>query len=409
MKTITRMSFIKKERRGSLYTAKNQKGVLVHIHDSHSRQYWVKKRLEEAFFCQSCKQEVVLRLGAKRRWHFAHRTLSTCKGSSTNESLLHQKGKEILHAFFLHTFPKTSMEHYLPQTKQRPDIHVQTAKKGIAIEYQCSTISTEDMITRNNAYRSLNIVPLWILGAQRLKRKHAAQFRLQEFEFYAIYLYNHSRYLYYFDPIQKVFCFLSNVFSLHGNLILANCDFIRINQLTPQRLFSPPWRPATSLNSEYVRYRQKAATQMMLSYPFLLPYYQQMRLDRIPSLIGWTLPAQVYVAAPPHVWQTFFIFDLLEHFPLQKPFSFTTINQRLTTLGKHFQWGLRAQCSYKRVVPTLVVQYLELLISFRYLEKLPDSPLVCKRVYSAKETPDSETILVQKWSEQNKKREMYLS
>lgn len=403
------MCLIKKERRDGLYTAKNQNDAQVHIHNSQSKQYWLKKRREETFFCQSCKQEVVVRLGKKRRWHFAHRKLTACKGSSTNESLLHQQGKELLHAFFLHTFPKTSLEHYLPQTKQRPDIHIQAGNTSIAIEYQCSAISAEDMISRNDAYRSLNIVPVWVLGAQRLKRKRAAQFLLHEFEFYAIYLYNDRRYLYYFDPLCNLFCFLSNLFSLHGNVVLASCDYIKLNQLTPQRLFSPPWRSAISLNDEYVRYRKKAATQMMLQYPFLLPYYQQMRLDRIPPLIGWSLPAQLYVTAPPHVWQTFFVFDILEQFPLHKPFSYTTINQRLTALVQRFQWGLRAQCTYSSVVPKLVTQYMDLLISFRYLEKSAVSSLVYKRVYSAKETIESETVLVQKWSEVNKKQEAYLS
>ncbi len=382
-------------RRDYVYTARNRANEPIYISRAYSKQYWVSKRERELFFCPVCDREVVIKLGSKRSWHFAHRVSTSCTGKAGKETLLHERGKKMLYTFFEKSFPRTKLESYLPQTKQRPDILIEANQ--FVIEYQCSVISVEQIVKRNDDYHAQRLKPIWVLGSNRLKRLGASMFRLQEYEYYAIFTNNQQRFLYYFDPDIQTFCLLTNLISLHKNLILANCQFIKMDQLTPANFFLPASSQITAIARVYDAFRKKASTRTLLQFPHLLTYYLQMQREQTPPIVGWSLPAQLYFLPSPYEWQTFFIFEGLETLPLHHKVSRSTILKQFQSIYDRYQWRIRIRCARETVQVLIVSQYIDLLVSFGYLKRHSDG--VLERVSNAMDISEKNIALMKKWTE----------
>lgn len=70
--------------------AKDKNGNIVYINNL-SKEI---KYKDEEFYCAECNQKMILKMGTKNRWHFAHKIASNCQGGF--ESALHQYAKEII-------------------------------------------------------------------------------------------------------------------------------------------------------------------------------------------------------------------------------------------------------------------------------------------------------------------------
>lgn len=126
------------------------------------------------FFCPSCKEKVIIRVGDKRIAHFAHQRKSQCV-LSAGEGEYHEQGKLDLYYWLKKQGYYVELETYLPQIKQRPDLLLFHNNKKVAIEYQCATIPIKQFISRTAGYKKLDITPLWILGGNRFKRRKQQQ------------------------------------------------------------------------------------------------------------------------------------------------------------------------------------------------------------------------------------------
>ncbi|WP_082407024.1 competence protein CoiA family protein [Bacillus sp. JCM 19041] len=73
------------------------------------------------------------------------------------ESSVHLQGKEDLYHFAKKEV-KVKLEHYLPHSKQRPDILL-GAPCYAALEFQCATISVSTIYKRNHLYLKQGITP----------------------------------------------------------------------------------------------------------------------------------------------------------------------------------------------------------------------------------------------------------
>ncbi|WP_197284374.1 competence protein CoiA family protein [Bacillus sp. JCM 19041] len=51
---------------------------IVSFVERRNETYWRELRKTESFYCPLCKMSVEIRLGSKRRWHFAHMRRSNC-------------------------------------------------------------------------------------------------------------------------------------------------------------------------------------------------------------------------------------------------------------------------------------------------------------------------------------------
>lgn len=152
-----------------LLIAKNEQGKLVLAWQACDA---------ENYFCPECGETVGLRSGRYKEAYFAHHRQSTCI-NDVGESNLHLLGKQQMWQWANHQGWRPSLEVYLPTIQQRPDLLLTYFHQRIAMEFQCSPLSCERLIERNNGYRKLGLGFVWYLGPayhRHLGKAKRAQF-----------------------------------------------------------------------------------------------------------------------------------------------------------------------------------------------------------------------------------------
>lgn len=118
------------------------------------------------YVCPSCLEELILKKGKVKIAHFAHRRDSNCASYGEGETLEHLQGKMDLYEWIQSAGIPVSLEVFLPIINQRADILYTYSGVTIAIEYQCSPISIEDVCLRTKGYERLGIKVIWIAGSK---------------------------------------------------------------------------------------------------------------------------------------------------------------------------------------------------------------------------------------------------
>lgn len=146
--------------------ALNQMGHLVRAEEATRGHQYV---------CPACQAPVRFCQGRKKVPYFAHQ----CAHRGEGETDEHQLGKEQLYRWAELRGWQPQLEVYLPEIKQRADLLVQVGGQPIALEFQCSGLSSARLAQRNAGYRQMGIQPIWLLGSpycRRLQRAKQAQF-----------------------------------------------------------------------------------------------------------------------------------------------------------------------------------------------------------------------------------------
>ncbi|MBM7840369.1 competence CoiA-like predicted nuclease [Alkalihalobacillus xiaoxiensis] len=366
--------------------------TIVTFLEERGESEWREWRDNEKFYCIDCQAEVLLRLGNKRKWHFAHKKKTVCKGSHNGETEKHQKGKTDLYHFFQKDHI-VELESYIPLTKQRPDILIKD-KQMLAVEYQCATIETATIFDRNTRYQSAGINAIWILGGNRLKRQSTYLFKLHGFEWHALQTYKNESYLIYYDSEDKLFCTLRHITALQSDLILAHLIERPIAQASFSILHKPEPLNA-SFHQAYKQYRIKTVVNILLSNrKFQFYLYKQNRRE-LPLLSGWPIPAQKYIQLSPFIWQSFFLLQFLQHIPLTQSISFNSIRSGLVTVMSKQLHPIKPFCSYQKVINQAAKQYLDLLCTFQIFKRQDNQTY--KRVCSIDRISISEDNLIKLW------------
>lgn len=131
-----------------------------------------------AYYCPGCGQGVILRRGKHKITHYAHKRGNNC-GFSEGETLEHLKGKKQIYQWAQKHHWNPQLEVYFPTIAQRPDILLEINGQTVAVEFQCSPLSLERLLARNEGYRQLKIPVWWILGSpylRNLRNKKIVQF-----------------------------------------------------------------------------------------------------------------------------------------------------------------------------------------------------------------------------------------
>lgn len=132
------------------------------------------------YICPDCNGILRLRYGKKYTPHFVHQKKCQNRSFSDGESYVHLKGKFEIAKLLKSANYSFVIEPYLPFIKQRPDLLV-TLKSGqkIAIEFQCSPISSELIRTRTEGFLKHGIQVIWIAGG-----KNATTYKYQYYRCY---------------------------------------------------------------------------------------------------------------------------------------------------------------------------------------------------------------------------------
>ena len=135
-----------------MFLARDKKGHLINALENE-----VKK---QAYYCPDCGTSVRLKNGKNVRTHFAHESLKSCDFYHENEGPEHLENKVALFNWAKKD-AEVEMEYAIPELKQIADILI---NKQLAIEVQCSHLSSKLLQERSNGYRDSGIQVLWLLG-----------------------------------------------------------------------------------------------------------------------------------------------------------------------------------------------------------------------------------------------------
>lgn len=119
--------------------------------------------------------------------YFRHKDKTKCMGYySESETEEHIKGKTDIYKWLVSISKECNLknvilEHYISETKQKPDIYFEQDDKRYVIEYQCTPIASE-YLERRKLYRENGIIDIWILG--KLKYSGYKHIELYEHPYY---------------------------------------------------------------------------------------------------------------------------------------------------------------------------------------------------------------------------------
>ncbi|WP_185971017.1 competence protein CoiA [Alkalicoccobacillus porphyridii] len=357
-------------------------------------------RKQQRFICPICQERVILKLGTKRQWHFSHEQNHSCRIWLEPESAYHLQGKLDIYKWLRKQGVKAGLEVYLPVIQQRPDVICKLNGKLYAIEYQCSSLSEERFLDRTNGYNRVGIIPIWILGGNRLRRKQGVHFQIQGFEWLAAPFSPHhgnQKFLIYFCPETKRWARLDRITSYSSNRAIASLSVMKYNsRISVEELIAPTDHLPFNM-SAWLKQKKKWRTQPMQPYSSksYKTFSKWLYIHRIPPGLfpaeaGWFLPTQHEIVTSPHIWQSFL---LIQCFLPKKKNERITLEELAYSLTDFIMKGFMVsrenfKQSMNKFVSELVYEYAELLTTFHILKKINSSHYVYQNEISILSTYD---------------------
>lgn len=355
--------------------AKMKSGHLVTL-AMLSRRKIESLRCKEKFYCPTCHEKVIIRAGPQTIPHFAHYRKTLCPSAEGGEGPYHEKGKMLLYQWLKKQKMNVTLEKYLPQISQRPDISLKMKQKEIAIEFQCARIPIKQLQQRNEGYLKLGIQPIWILGANQFTRTGPHHLKVDQFTLRFIHRFNSriSTSLYYFCPNVKQFLTASDLFFTRGKTAAVKFQFMNLDSMSFHDLFrlhSFRFSELTHLWT-YEKKRFRIGKRITprgreLSWRQWL-YLKQIPIEHLPSVVYLPVPSQYLMKSPLWDWQSRICLDLIH--PLKEGENFT-VNDCFKLLQNHFH--------KEKALPLInhskhpITEYLKLLQRAQIIQQVSSS------------------------------------
>src|SRR5699024_159489 len=292
-----------------------------------SKEELHKLRKQHTFSCPPCHSEVILKIGEQMIPHFAHKQLQQC-ALQKGEGFYHETGKMILYQWLKSQGLEVYLEKWLPSINRTPDIMIKLEKKEIVIEYQCARIDLQTLHARMNDYKEAGIAQIWILGANRLKRKQNGDLILDEFtKQYIHHFENYFPQIYYFCSKAKKFIIYPHVISSKTN---QNATLPIIRQLYSFTFLDLFKQTGPSQLAQLTLWKRKKYTYRTQSSHRLFGdelkfrkwlYEQNLHIEKLPSLIYLPIATQYKMKTNPWNWQSRLIISIFLHKPKYAIFS----------------------------------------------------------------------------------------
>ncbi|OJF96481.1 competence protein CoiA [Alkalibacterium sp. 20] len=265
-------------------------------------------------FCPSCKEEVIFKNGSIYQSHFSHKNNSDCQTFSEGETPEHMEGKLLLYNWFKKEKIEVQLEAFLPALKQRPDLLVNYKGTNIAIEYQCSTITKEKIISRTRGYKNNGYYVFWILGhklkvSEKVNTKHYAYISMDLSEKY---------YLFQLDQNRKKFEILSDFSGSHTE-VHYTVKSVTVSSTLKDVFRNSVRRQRSGYGIEKNREEQKEYLYQLSFYRyeksrhfFELMYKSGLSVDSLPDSIFCIVPNEWMIATFSYQWKLLMLIWLEE-------------------------------------------------------------------------------------------------
>ncbi|WP_338753572.1 competence protein CoiA [Bacillus sp. FJAT-52991] len=312
---------------------------------------------KSSYYCPQCRRQVIFKAGAIKIPHFAHKHTSTCFSFSESESERHLKGKADLYAW-MSNYSIAKIEPFLSPLSQRPDI---LAANKIAVEFQCSSLTTQLFVERTNGYIQHGYFPFWIYGGPAIARQG------EYFKFTAF----HRLFFQYSDvfgfwflaycPEKEVCTFYSRLTPFTSSLYKASVQNIPLSRLSFPPLFSkqqsiPRFSFAHWLKQKHQWVHKQLYFQQGKYHPFLSDVYESGNNPfLLPEWVGIPVRHMALFKSHPLEWQFYLWKEGLLH----------TIEEAVACLEKYVEKG-RLQLNVFPLIQSpnlyqLVEEYLALI------------------------------------------------
>ncbi|NEU29657.1 hypothetical protein GN156_02565 [bacterium LRH843] len=359
-----------------MFCANLEDGTTISVMDKWHLEELKELRKKRSFYCPMCKEAVQLKLGRKRQWHFAHIANSSCDQTVENETMYHMNGKKQLYEWLKQQQVEAALEVYLPLIRQRPDILFRYDKSLYALEYQCAPIEPSLLEKRTSNYKQLGIIPIWILGGNRLKRHSEQTFSLKTFEWFSSRKNESDQYyLTYYCPNQQKIGYLEQLTPYTPTRLLAAYQEHPIQTLIIKNFLSPPSKKEFPFDywlsiKKHWRYQHPAPypTRTDLFIQQLL-YRKRISPSLFPIEAGWPTDQHYVIESSPFQWQSFLLFECLQYQPLHHSFSSRIAKQCLQPYMNNGIFGHRQTLECHNWTAA-VDGFLHWLCKLNYLEKV---------------------------------------
>lgn len=356
-----------------LLQAKLNNGKLITLFEFSKQEIEV-LRSDHVFICPACKGRVIIKSGSKIIPHFAHQNRKNCQTHEGGEGVYHEQGKVMLYQWLVKQGLDVSLEEYISSIKQRCDIFLRVGKKKIALEYQCARIPIKEIQKRTRSYLRVGIQPIWILGANHLKRSAKHSFKVDQFLLQFLHQFQDQTFpiIYFFDPHSKLFTIIGNLFQtgkrrMIGDFIIKKLDsmiFLDMFKMSvfSKELFLTEWRKA---KYRYRMYQPKKLYGTELSWYNWL-YYKGTHREFLPSIIYLPISSQYRMLTSLWDWQSRICLGFIDPIPIGAVFSLNSC---------HFQFRKSISSDLFPLLQPLadpILEYLHLLCSLGIIEQVSE-------------------------------------
>lgn len=300
--------------------------ILLAAHQKEQIHNFRKKR----FFCPACRKSVIIRAGKKIIPHFAHEQIHDCELDKTGESLYHMRGKLQLFHWLKKQGYAVRLEECVKDSARRPDLLLHTPRgRELAIEYQCASISDEELMRRNEAYERFGIVPIWILGGNRLKRTSTYMFDLpkREQRFLMQHKQNMPLQLLYYCSDTETLCNVQHILLTGKKQTVGQFFFRPLQSLRFPQIFQPLPKNLSEINQAWHSVQARAIEKPLTYAPVAMKrwvmrlYDNGLLLQDIPLSILQPVKTQYQMSVPPYIWQTDMWLEILNHLSVTENIS----------------------------------------------------------------------------------------
>lgn len=333
-------------------------------------------RTHVTFYCPICHEKVIIRAGPYTIPHFAHQQRTICPSAEGGEGIYHEKGKLLLYEWLRRQTKRVSLEHYISDIRQRPDIYLPLKNKQIVIEYQCARIPLDHLKQRSRGYIDANIHPIWILGANQFKRIGQRYLKIDPFTLRFIHQFNpqSSTQLYYFCPNTLQFMIASDLYSTNRRTAMAKFRFFKMDTIRFNDLFHNAFLPALERNQLWAKAKRnfrigdgKRPQGKELTWRQWL-YLKKLAIENLPSEIYLPVSSSFLMTSSLWDWQSRLCLDLIEPLKIGQSFS---ISRCFQLLRSHLQSETNFPLITRGSHP--ITAYLELLCRLNILERVSDT------------------------------------
>jgi competence protein CoiA len=360
-----------------MLTAITKSGKRLCLADAYKKNSLLMLREKEEFFCQTCQEKLVMKLGEKRIFHFAHNKGSACPEHHERESDYHLEGKRQLYQWLQYLGLRPVLEQYDSVIRQRPDIVFTWKNTRYALEFQCSSIPAKLFSSRTNAYLENQYIPLWILGGNQFQRKSVNTVALSAFHYFFLRKTPQDDWtLPYFCPDKKMFILLNNLNPYSPRNALTDFTFQPLAKMQLSHLFNPEKKNNLKIE-DWMKKLQQFRAGLGIYDPFhknkfLKTIYESgLNPHLLPPEIGLPTLHAPFIESSPLVWQTYIYLDLLHMRNPGDSFSIAEANKAFLRRRAKKEITLRELPQITANSYSIaILEYLDLLVKIGILSKI---------------------------------------